>query len=376
MSAIITEVNVATTVLELPRPLQLGAMTVERREYSAVEIVTAGGQRGKAYCLTRETPMSEIVQRLFANRLIGEVIENIPDLWDSLYRASAIVGRVGLVRRALGLVDIALWDLVTQMNVISLSTHLAKRPSHVKPKRAAMGAVGPSERALLVAAYPTSDRKAREVANEVLSHAAEGWSLLKIARSPDTVLMKQLLGILAAELPAGCDIVVDVGFGWKNSDQALSEITQWGDLSLAWLEDPLLPEDVDGIARIRRETGLSIGVGDEVTDPELLHRLVDSGAIDVLRLDVVALGGITPSLELIRWANQKSIPISGHIYPEVTVHLGIGVETFPRHAGPYDPSPSFIIGGPTFRAGVVSPPTAAGLGFALDPEIFHFSKGK
>lgn len=374
MSTKITEVNVATVVMKLPRALQLGAMTVERREYAAVEIVTAGGQRGKAYCLTRETPMAEIVQRVFADNLIDEVVENIPELWDSLYRASAIVGRVGLVRRALGLVDIALWDIASQSNGISLSSHLAKQPCHVKPKLATTGVPRPSERALLVAAYPTSDRSAREVANEVLAHAAHGWSLLKIARSPDTVLMRQLLQILAAELPPGCEVIVDVGFGWKDADQALVEIAQWGNVSLAWLEDPLLPEDLEGIARIRRETGLHIAVGDEVTDPELLHRLVDFGAIDVMRLDVVALGGITPSLELIQWANEKPIPISGHIYPEVTVHLGIGVETFPRNAGPYDPSPSFIIGGPTFRSGLVSPSTAAGLGFTLDPDLFHFSR--
>lgn len=374
MSTTITEVNVATVVLKLPRALQLGAMTVERREYAAVEIVTAGGQRGKAYCLTRETPMAEIVQRLFANNLIDEVIENIPDLWESLYRTSAIVGRVGLVRRALGLVDIALWDIASQSNGISLSSHLAKQSYLVKPKPAATGILSPSERALLVAAYPTSDRSAREVANEVLSHATQGWSLLKIARSPDTVLMRQLLGILTAELPPECEVIIDVGFGWKDADEALGEIAQWGHVSLAWLEDPLLPEDIEGIARIRRETGLPIAVGDEVTDPDLLHRLVDSGAIDVMRLDVVALGGITPSLELIRWANERTIPISGHIYPEVTVHLGIGVETFPRNAGPYDPSPSFIIGGPTFRSGLVLPSTAAGLGFTLDPDLFHFSR--
>lgn len=374
MSTTISEVNVATVALKLPRALQLGAMTVERREYAAVEIVTAGGQRGKAYCLTRETPMAEIVQRLFATTLINEVIENIPDLWESLYRASAIVGRVGLVRRALGLVDIALWDIASQNNGVSLSSYLAKQSYPLKPKPAATAIPGPSERALLVAAYPTRGRSAREVADEVLSHAAHGWSLLKIARSPDTVLMKELLQILAAGLPAGCEVIVDVGFGWKDAEEALSEIEQWGHVSLAWLEDPLLPEDIDGIARIRRETGLPIAVGDEVTDPELLRRLVDSGAIDIMRLDVVALGGITPSLELIQWANEKTIPISGHIYPEVTVHLGIGVETFPRNAGPYDPSPSFIVGGPTFRSGLVSPSTAAGLGFTLDPDLFHFSR--
>ena len=148
---------------------------------------------------------------------------------------------------------------------------------------------------------------------------------------------------------------------------------QWGEPGLAWLEDPLLPEDVAGCARLRRETGWRVSVGDEVTDPVVLRALVDAGAVDVLRLDVVAIGGITPALELIAWAAERGIPVSGHVYPEVTAHLGIGVETFNREGNPYDPASTFIIGGPSFDRGHARPGHEPGLGFAFDPGVFDFS---
>ncbi|MGI0519632.1 hypothetical protein ABY45_03625, partial [Microbacterium maritypicum] len=217
-----------------------------------------------------------------------------------------------------------------------------------------------------------ADRTPREVADEVLAQA-DGWTNVKISRIPDPAYMRDLLSMLNAELPDTTGLVVDVGFGWPDADTALTEIAQWGDPRLAWLEDPLLPEDAEGVARIRRESGLPVSVGDEVTDPAVLKALVEVGGVDVLRIDVVAIGGVTPAREMIAWAAERGVPVSGHVYPEVTAHLGIGVETFARGVNPYDPAPSFILGGPSFE-GRVRPTDAAGLGFALDPTVFPFER--
>lgn len=354
----IARIDTATAVLPLPAPLHLGAMTVTRREYSAVRATADDGLTGVAYCLSREAPMAEIVDRLVAVHAVGADADDPAATWERMLRGSAIVGRVGLVRRAIGLVDIALWDIAARRAGLPLWTLLGTGD-------------GPRE-SMLVAAYPSADRTPREVADEVLAQA-DGWTNVKISRMPDTAYMRDLLAILNAELPATTGLVVDVGFGWPDADTALTEIAQWGDPRLAWLEDPLLPEDAEGVARIRRESGLPISVGDEVTDPAVLKALVEVGGVDVLRLDVVAIGGVTPAREMIAWAAERGVPVSGHVYPEVTAHLGIGVETFARGVNPYDPAPSFILGGPSFE-GRVRPTDAAGLGFALDPTVFPFER--
>ncbi|WKT90660.1 enolase C-terminal domain-like protein [Microbacterium maritypicum] len=354
----IARIDTATAVLPLPAPLHLGAMTVTRREYSAVRATADDGLTGVAYCLSREAPMAEIVDRLVAVHAVGADADDPAATWERMLRGSAIVGRVGLVRRAIGLVDIALWDIAARRAGLPLWTLLGTGD-------------GPRE-SMLVAAYPSADRTPREVADEVLAQA-DGWTNVKISRIPDPAYMRDLLAMLNAELPDTTGLVVDVGFGWPDADTALTEIAQWGDPRLAWLEDPLLPEDAEGVARIRRESGLPVSVGDEVTDPAVLKALVEVGGVDVLRLDVVAIGGVTPAREMIAWAAERGVPVSGHVYPEVTAHLGIGVETFARGVNPYDPAPSFILGGPSFE-GRVRPTDAAGLGFALDPTVFPFER--
>ncbi|MFF3064178.1 enolase C-terminal domain-like protein [Oerskovia sp. NPDC057915] len=438
-AARVTDVRTSTTVVPLPQPLQLGAMTVTRREYVGVQVraVLPDGTEvtGVSYALTREAPMAEIVERLVAPHVVGRELAvddpaaGVRAAWDAALRGSAIVGRVGLVRRAIGLVDVALWDVAGKVAGVPVWRLLERSlpdgaardlPSAPGARGAApvpdgaapvapsahpdrgssggtTGPVVPARRpAILVAAYPTPGRTARAVADEVLDRAREGWPLLKISRSPDRELMRDLLAILHAELPAvtgreteagRSGVVVDVGFGWRDADEALADLDAWGigapapagePPALAWLEDPVLPEDAAGAARIREVTGLPLAIGDEVTDPEVLARLAALGALDVARVDVVGIGGLTAADPLVRSWQDAGLVTSSHVYPEVSVHLGgaagIGVETFERspQGNPYDPAPLLVEGGPAFRDGTALPPEAPGLGFTLSPTYFTF----
>lgn len=357
----IDRVRTATTVLPLPEPLVLGDLTVTRREYTAVELENTDGVRGHAYCLAREAPMAEIVARLVAPHVVGLTSTDPAELWERAYRGSAIIGRVGLVRRAIGLVDIAAWDVAGK---------IAGRPVYEL-----LGAGAAPRPTMLVAAYPTSSRTVADMVEGVLADAEAGWPLIKISRSANNRVMRELIAGITAGLPDGTGLVVDVGFGWPDSDTALRDIHEWGDPQLAWLEDPLVPEDVVGCARLRANSGLRIGVGDEVTDPGVLAALVTGNAVDVLRVDVVAIGGLTPAEPLVRWAEDAGVDVSLHVYPETSIHLGAGVETFDRSpfGNRYDPSPTLVTGGPTFESGWATPSAAPGLGFELRDGAFEFS---
>ena len=372
MSDPIESVEVATAALPLPVPLRLGSLVVHRREYAAVRVRTRDGLVGKAYCLTREAPVAACVSRLMLPLLADRDSIAVADRWQECFRGTAAVGRTGLVVRALGLVDVALWDIAAQRAGLPLWRLLG-----------GTGAA-PTIDVMMIAAYPADGRGVEALAADVVRHGVAGHRLLKIARSPDRGLMRALLAGAADGLPNGCRIVVDAAFGWHSADKALDEVAAWGDVELAWLEDPLLPEDANGCAAIRQRGPHAIGVGDDVTDPHTLARLIDADALDVLRLDVMAIGGVTPALRVLDLADGAGVPISFHIYPEVSVHLaaarapGAPVEMFePGVPGGNRLDPSDRLGRRelALTGGSVQAPAGAGLAFDLHWDMFTREEG-
>ena len=359
----IASIAVATVRLTLPAPLRLGSGEIASREYAAVRLTTEAGFVGSAYCLTREAPVEACVTRLVAPALVGSDSADPEAAWHRASRATVLVGRVGLVLRALGLVDIALWDVAAQRARMPLWQFLSGSPEPVP--------------AMIVAAYPLADRSPESLADDVLRHAEAGYRLLKVARDTDPARMRRLLDTVAPGLPAAAGIVVDAAFCWEAPSAALAEISGWGGHPLAWLEDPLVPEDVEGYTELRRRAACPIGVGDELSSPASFRALVDARALDVLRLDVVAIGGVTPARGVMALAAEHGLDISFHIYPETSIHLAMAaggiVETFERGiagGNPLDPSDRLLTGGPAFNAGSAIASTVPGLGFELDWDLF------
>jgi L-alanine-DL-glutamate epimerase-like enolase superfamily enzyme len=369
MSDAIREVRVATVTLPLPRPLRLGSMEVLAREYAAVTVTTDDGLSGRAYCLTRNAPVAALVERLVTPHVVGRSSADVERRWDEVQRANVTIARSGLAMRALGLVDVALWDVRAQRAGLPLWRLLAAREGS--------GGADGSAPALLVAAYPTADRSPADIADEALAGAAQGFRRIKVSRDPDPARMRALVERIAAGLPDGCELVVDCGFVWRDADEALAELARWGDPPLAWLEDPLVPEDAEGCARIRREGPFPVGVGDEVTEPRTYAALLDADAVDVLRLDVLAIGGVTPALDVLARARAAAVEVSFHVYPEVSVQLAAAqprpawVELFDASVpggNPYDPAHLLVAGEPPLRDGRWVAPDRPGLGWEFDEE--------
>ena len=227
----------------------------------------------------------------------------------------------------------------------------------------------------MVAAYPLADRFPEGLAEDVPATRRDGYTLLGLARDSDPARMCRLLRDRPAGLPGGVQPVVDAGFGWRTAEEALAESRHGARCRFAWLEDPLVPEDAEGCAVIRREN--PIGVGDEVTHIATYRALPTHGR-STFRLDVIAIGGVTPARRVQALAAAHAVPVSYHVYPEVSTHLATGhpgavVETFdPDVPGgtSLDPAHLLCSGGPTLGGGDGRRAGDPGLGFDLDWRAF------
>lgn len=353
----IASVVTTTVTVPLPRTLRLGAFEVRQRHYALVRVTTDSGLTGCAYAQTRGAPISQIIDALLTPVVAGKDSAAVDTRWQECFTSTVGVGRTGLVVRALSLLDIALWDIRGQRAGLPLYRLLGGTRDQVP--------------VMIVAGYPQRPGDIEEVVATARQAAADGHRLIKIARAADPTVMNEVLRQLAGALPETARIVVDGSWVWERTDDAVREIATWRDAPLAWVEDPFRPEDVLAYRDLRRSTDVPVGVGDEVTDTYAFERLAENDGMDVLRLDVATIGGITPALRVARRAENWGLPVSLHISPEVSAHLAAalpgvnGIETFVRSGNPYDPSHELITGGPEFTGGQARLSAAPGLGFTL-----------
>jgi L-alanine-DL-glutamate epimerase-like enolase superfamily enzyme len=330
-------------------------MRIAVRHYTVVHVRDAEGVVGSAFAQTRHAPVAAVVERLVGPAVVGLGAEDVAARCEDMWRGTIAVGRGGLVGRAISLVDAALWDARGRRAGRPVFELLGHSPRRVP--------------VMYVAGYPRAREDLDDVVATAVAAAARGHRTVKIARAPDRSLTRNTIERLDAELPVEARIVVDANWAWSGVDDALAELGDWPPNRIAWVEDPLVPEAPRALADLRTRAPMPIAAGDDLTDPTHVRRLLAHDAVDVLRLDVAAVGGITPAAPLAAEAASAGVPVSFHISPETSIHLalscGADIESFDRDGNPFDPSHELVTGGPAFADGMAEPSPEPGLGFTL-----------
>ena len=203
---------------------------------------------------------------------------------------------------------------------------------------------------MVVGGYPRPDESPEQEGERLARYLQAGYPLVKVARQGDGSTMARILSS-AAESGAPMDrIVADAAWAWDTPAAAVRELHEWNVHTLAWLEDPLAAPTPEALATLRRDARLPVGSGDEETNPDRLAALVESRAVDVLRLDVTTIGGFTAAAPLLELAAREGIPVSTHVYPHLHVHAALAfpacrwVETFDPLDNPFDPADLLFVG--------------------------------
>jgi o-succinylbenzoate synthase len=92
-------------------------------------------------------------------------------------------------------------------------------------------------------------------------------------------------------------------------------------LGIEWLEQPLPPADLPGLARLRREGGVPVAADEAVTGPEAVRALVALGAADAIVVKLAQVGGLARARATASAAAQAGLPVA------VTTAIDTGVAT-------------------------------------------------
>jgi mandelate racemase len=220
-----------------------------------------------------------------------------------LARRFRLLGTQGLVGMALAAIDMALWDALAR----SHNTSLIRLLGGVEKPLRAYGAVG----------YEGASGSAR-VAED---WARRGFKGIKAKIGyPD--LKEDLEVIRAIRAAAGDDVALMVDYNQcLTPAEAVQRLRVLDDLGLTWVEEPTLAHDYEGHAWITREAKVPIQCGENWWGTQDLRRALNAHASDYVMLDVMKIGGVTGWLRSASVAESYAVPVSNHLWPEISAQL-------------------------------------------------------
>jgi L-alanine-DL-glutamate epimerase-like enolase superfamily enzyme len=90
---------------------------------------------------------------------------------------------------------------------------------------------------------------------------------------------------------------------------------------LVWLEEPTIPDDIEGHARILRDGGIPIATGENFHTLHEFAHFMRAAAVSYPEPDVTNCGGVTVFMKVAHLAESFNLPLTSHGAHDITVHL-------------------------------------------------------
>jgi L-alanine-DL-glutamate epimerase-like enolase superfamily enzyme len=303
--------QVRTNHYRIPLPVVLsdsthGAMT--HFELVTVRLYDGDGAEGMGWTYTVGRgggAVHALLARDLAPLLAGREADRIEALWQAMWWALHYGGRGGPVSLAISAVDMALWDLAARRIGAPLWRHLGGYDPAVPCYAGGIDLDLPLD-ALL---RQTDDNLAR------------GFRAIKMKvgrprLAEDVARVRAMREHLGPDMP----LMVDANMRWT-VDQAIRAARALQPFDLVWLEEPTIPDDVEGHARIQREGGIPLATGENLHTLWEFKQMIAAGGVTFPEPDVTNCGGVSVFMKVCRVAEAFNLPVTSHGAHDATVHL-------------------------------------------------------
>jgi L-alanine-DL-glutamate epimerase-like enolase superfamily enzyme len=300
---IIAGVDVMTIQARLPAPVIFGAWVMTMREFALVRVRTDGdGPAGYAYTLTRDGAVAEQIRKTISAGYIGTDLQDREATFTLAWRRSLASHAAGIGLRALSIVDLACWDLAAKLAERSIADYLGGRNTAM-PATAIIG-------------YPPGEMGPEETGAQTAELYASGWRRFK---APTGGSAERSAARLRAAREAAPDawLGMDAAWVYDDVDTAADFVNSVPDVGLGWFEDVFPPGDAGKLRELRQRTSVPIAQGDEQGGIYYPEALILAEAVDVVRVDLTCMGGITAGRRVIEQTLDAGLAFAPHMFPHV-----------------------------------------------------------
>lgn len=289
----------------ISRPVKNAFGVIRSAPLVLIDVMTDQGITGRSYIfgyapLTLK-PLVQLIDDLGAD-LAGKPVAPF-DLMAQMDAKFRLLGWQGLVGMAVSGLDMAFWDALGQAAGQPLATMLGGSP---RPVRAydSYGAVD-----------PVADEK------DLRRSLDQGFRGIKI-KGGDGDLAKDERVVKGVRALIGPDIALMLDYNQSlDPAEASRRIECLAAYDLHWIEEPVAAENLQGHAKVRATSPVSIQSGENWWFPRGFAEAIAAGASDFIMPDLMKVGGVTGWLRVAGQAEAASIPMSSHLFAEASSHM-------------------------------------------------------
>jgi L-alanine-DL-glutamate epimerase-like enolase superfamily enzyme len=295
----------------IPLPVILTDSThgeIRAFELNSIRLRDSDGAEGVGYTFTvgrNGAAIDAILRREMPEIFAAAEADPIEALWQKAWWALHYGGRGGPTVLAISAFDMALWDLKAKRAGLPLWNYLGGFDAKVPCYAGGIDLDLPLDKLL----RQTDD------------NLAKGFRAIKMKVGRKKLAEDvERVKAMRAHLGDGFPLMVDANMKWS-VDEAIRAARAFAPYDLTWLEEPTIPDDPAGHARIIREGGLPIAAGENLRSLWEFKQYIAAGAVTYPEPDVTNCGGVTAFMKIAHLAEAFNMPVTSHGAHDVTVHL-------------------------------------------------------
>ena len=351
--------DIRTHLLSVPfvEPPKTGFLALEAIDLLIVEVETDGGIVGTGHlnplakCLRT---LEMCIKEMLAPLLLGEDARQVEALWQKMWRATFIHGRMGISVMAMSALDIALWDALGRFEGKPLWRLWDGRPDPL-PVYGSGCYRGLGHDGMIEKAEQFVD---------------QGFSAIKMqvahlfTHDQDVANVRDMRAALGDDIA----IMVDVNQGW-GVEEAIAVGRRLDTYDIAWLEEPVMADDFEGYHHIAEQIHSPVVGGENHFTHHDFKPFFASGKIPILQPDIMR-GGYSELRVIAEQAQRAGLKIAPHMFPELSSHLlaAIPNASWLEYMGWYD---HLWVEPLLPDKGFMTPSDRPGHGLTFKPELFR-----
>jgi mandelate racemase len=295
-------------VLRLKRPVVARIATITDWPLILIDLHTEQGVVGRSYL----EPYTVKTMRYLVPALhdLGAALKGSrvapAELYSTARKSLHFVGYQGMAAIAVSGLDMAAWDALAIAAGLPLCVLLGGSVGGVRAYNSGGLWLNPPE---------TLGAEAQELRDQ------GGFAGLKLRLGRPNPA-DDLAAIAAVRRAVGEKVALMVDYNQGlDLAEAMARCRMIDDQDLAWIEEPVVYDDLDSSARLAADLKTPLSIGENFYYPRDLYRAVQMRACDLVMPDFMRIGGVTGWLRAAAIAGVAGVPISTHLYPEVAAHV-------------------------------------------------------